>query len=139
MSDTTPAPSRPSESGPESAPQRPVLVYDGDCAFCRKWILRWHHLTGDQIEYAPYQQAAEQYPHIPPDEFTKAVYLIEPDGATYRAAEAVFRSLSAAPGRRWMYWAYRRVPLVRPISERASDFASPALGGTVDRIVLIVW
>ncbi|MCH8242266.1 MAG: lipase maturation factor family protein, partial [Planctomycetes bacterium] len=114
----------PNHATGELTPAKPVLVYDGDCAFCRKWIARWQVLTDDRVEYAPYQQVAEQYSHIPPDEFTKAVYLIEPDGATYRAAEAVLRSLSDVRGRRWMYGAYRRVPLVRPISERAYRFVA---------------
>ena len=38
-----------------SPPDRPVLVFDGDCGFCRIWIGRWRHHTGETVEYQPFQ------------------------------------------------------------------------------------
>ena len=29
-------------------PERPVLVFDGDCSFCRIWVGYWQALTGDK-------------------------------------------------------------------------------------------
>ena len=51
--------------------QRPLLVYDGDCGFCRKWVRRWQLRTGDRADYAPYQEAAGRFaaegrPRYPP-------------------------------------------------------------------------
>jgi len=33
---------------------RPFLVFDGECPFCRAWVEYWKHLTGDRVLYAPY-------------------------------------------------------------------------------------
>jgi len=109
---------------PDNALSKAVMVFDGDCGFCRKWIARWQHLTGDRVEYAPYQQATDRFPQVAEDEFAKAVHFIEPDGTTCRAAHAVFRSLATAPGKSWMLWSYKHVPLVKPVTERAYRFVA---------------
>ncbi len=96
--------------------KRPVLVFDGDCGFCRRWVWRWKALTGDAVEYAPYQSAAARFPRISEQRFAGAVHLIEPGGQSYSGAEAVFRLLASA-GRRWPLWAYRRVPGAARASE----------------------
>ena len=50
----------------DTAPrEKPLLVYDGNCGFCRLWIDRWRVITGDRLLYAPFQEAAEQFPQIP--------------------------------------------------------------------------
>ena len=47
------------------ASEKPILVYDGDCTFCRLWIDRWRALTGDRVQYAPFQEVSTQFPEIP--------------------------------------------------------------------------
>ena len=98
-------------------PPRPLLLFDGDCHFCRRWIERWHEITADRIDYAPFQEAGARFPEIPPEEFERAVQLIETNGEVLRAAEAVYRSLSYGRGRRWLRWSYERLPGFAPISE----------------------
>jgi len=100
-----------------SASRKPLLVFDGDCGFCRSWIARWRQATGDRVDYAPYQQVASRFPEIPPERFAAAVQLIEPDGGRAQAAEAVFRSLACAPGRPWPLWLYRHFPGFAAASE----------------------
>jgi hypothetical protein len=34
-----------------------VLVFDGDCGFCRFWAAPWRHRTGDRVAYEPFQNA----------------------------------------------------------------------------------
>lgn len=77
--------------------RRPVLVFDGDCGFCRLWIERWRLATGDKVDYAPYQTAAARHPEVPRENFESAIHLFEP-GRTSRGAEAVLRALAYAPG-----------------------------------------
>src|SRR5262249_3829443 len=79
-----------------SPPARPVMIYDGDCRFCTLWIRRWQIATGDRVEYLPYQdpRVVTQFPEIACEQFEAAVQLVQPDGAVYAAAEAVFRSLA---------------------------------------------
>src|SRR5882724_9890189 len=93
---------------------KPLLIWDADCNFCRKWIGRWRLLTGDRVEYATSIAVADRFPGIPREEFARSVQLVETDGKIYRGAEAVFRALAHAPGRGWALAAYRRIPGVAP-------------------------
>jgi predicted DCC family thiol-disulfide oxidoreductase YuxK len=88
---------------------KPLLIFDGDCGFCRRWVERWKHVTGNQVEYAPSQDVARNFPAVPPEEFRKTVQLIEPNGQRTSAAEAVLRTLRYA-GFPAGSWAYRKVP-----------------------------
>ena len=59
----------------------------------------WKSLTGDRVEYAPYQSAAKRFPDVPRADFQRAVQYFE-GGTRYSGAEAVFHlmaSASAAP------------------------------------------
>ncbi len=103
---------------------RPVLVYDGDCGFCRLWIERLKALAGDRIECAPYQEASSRFPQIPIENFARAVQLILPSGEVLAAAHAVFRAEAYAPGRGWMLWAYERIPGAAVLSEAFYRFVA---------------
>ena len=95
---------------------RPVLIYDGDCGFCRRWVERWRATTGDAIEYATSEAAAPRFPEIPRERLAEAVAFAEPDGRVTFGAEAVFRALAHEPGRAWPLWLYEHVPGVAPVS-----------------------
>ncbi len=84
------------------APSKPLLIFDGDCHFCRRWVERWREMTAGAVEYAPFQEVASRFPEIPREAFENAVHFIERDGRVYRAAEAVFRSLGTTRGGRWL-------------------------------------
>ena len=49
---------------PPASGQRPLLIYDGDCGFCVYSVRYWQKLTGDAVEYRPYQDVAAQFPDI---------------------------------------------------------------------------
>ena len=96
---------------------RPLLVYDGDCSFCRAWIARWRSVTDDQVDYAPFQSVARHFPDMSEAQWKTSVQLIEVSGQVYQGAEAVFRTLSYAPRRGWMLWIYRYLPGMSLVSE----------------------
>jgi predicted DCC family thiol-disulfide oxidoreductase YuxK len=102
-----------------SPPDAPLMVFDGDCGFCRRWIVRWRELTGDRVRYLPFQDPhiAAAFPELPREQFQQAVQLIEPDGSVVGGAEAVFRALASVPGSRWLLGAYEHVPAVAPVTE----------------------
>lgn len=39
---------------------RPIMIWDGECGFCARWIKRWERITGDKIQYVQYQFLATQ-------------------------------------------------------------------------------
>jgi predicted DCC family thiol-disulfide oxidoreductase YuxK len=100
-----------------SPPEKPLLIWDGDCHFCRHWIERWKVETSGCVDYETSQDMAERFPEIPREQFQKSVVLIEPDGRVYIAAEAVCRSLQCRS--RWLQKAYERVPGCAAVSEFA--------------------
>jgi predicted DCC family thiol-disulfide oxidoreductase YuxK len=113
-----------------AAGPRPLVVYDGDCGFCVYWARYWQVLTGDRVEYQPYQEVAARYPAIPTAEFQSAVQYFAPDGAHARAAEAGFLTLSHVRGRGFWLALYRKLPGFSAVSERVYAFIAahrPAL------------
>ena len=78
---------------------RPVLVFDGECPFCRVWVECWKRLSGEQILYEPFQEVGSWFPQISQGDFASAVKLILPDGEVRSGAHAVFSALDAARGR----------------------------------------
>lgn len=102
--------------------QRPLLVYDGDWAFCAIWVEHWQRLVGDTVDFAPYQGVAPRFPHIPRDQFATGVHFILPDGTIHRDAEAVFVLLKDVPRRGWLLPLYRRLPGFAASSELCYRF-----------------
>jgi predicted DCC family thiol-disulfide oxidoreductase YuxK/heme exporter protein D len=109
-----------------SPPPKPLMVFDGDCNFCRRWICRWQQATGDRVEYEAFQEpsGAGRFPEIPHEAFERSIHLIETDGVVYSGAEAVFRSLTHAPGKHWSFWLYQKVPGVAPVTEHVYRFVA---------------
>jgi lipase maturation factor 1 len=112
-----------------SAPpaDRPLLIYDGDCRFCLRWIARWQETIRDKVDVAPFQSAGARFAEdIPVQCFHSAVRLIEPDGKVYGGAEAVFRALSysATPGSGAGYWCYQRLPGFGIITRAFYDYVA---------------
>ena len=105
-------------------PSRATLLYDGDCGFCRRWIERWRRITQDRVRYGSWQDIGEEFPDIPEADCQAAVQLIDENGQRYRAAEAVFETLSRASWRGLPLLVYRRIPLFARISEAAYAFVA---------------
>lgn len=89
---------------------RPVILYDGDCDFCRRWIARCRGIFGETIEYVPSAEGAIRFPEIPAEDLAGAMQLVETDGRVYAGADAVARALAQKPGHGWTLWAYAHVP-----------------------------
>jgi len=96
---------------------KPLLIFDGDCNFCRRWIGRWKRSTKEKVDYEFSQAVGPEFPEIPKEKFQASVLLVETDGKTFGGAEAVFRTLAYAPGRKWMLECYKKIPGVRFITE----------------------
>ena len=105
-------------------PPKPLLIWDGECHFCRRWIERWREITGSAVDYATSQESGERFQEIPREQFERSVIYIEADGAFYSGAEAVFRSLRCRSSKKWLAWSYDHVPGFAPVSESAYKIVS---------------
>lgn len=115
---------------------RPVLVFDGDCGFCRLWIERWRAATGGRVDYAPYQSEAARHPEVERENFTQAIHFFE-NGRTSRAAEAALRALSYAPRLSWLPLIYG-LPGFAPIAEAVYRFVA-ARRPLFSRLTVLLW
>jgi predicted DCC family thiol-disulfide oxidoreductase YuxK len=96
---------------------RPLLVFDGECPFCRQWANRWHAAAGECFDIESSQSAAARFPELAQASFDQAVQLIQTDGRVFSAAEAVLRARALGTSRRWLLAAYERLPGFAPAME----------------------
>jgi predicted DCC family thiol-disulfide oxidoreductase YuxK len=117
---------------------RPVMLYDGRCAFCGRWVQRWRHSIGEAIDYQPYQEAAARFPQIPPDAPGRAVHLIETDGRVTRGAAAIFRAMALADHRRWPWGLYEKFAAFAFVSEYLYSLVAThrTAADRIDRLLL---
>src|ERR1700693_4837950 len=98
---------------------KPLVIFDGNCGFCRIWIKYWEQLTGTGVEYAASQGVSANYPQIAAVNYDQSVQLVMPSGEAISGARAVFTTLTYAPGTKWLLWAYEHVPGFAPVTEGA--------------------
>jgi predicted DCC family thiol-disulfide oxidoreductase YuxK len=117
---------------------RPLVVFDGDCAFCRFWVERWQQQARGLVDFEPRQSpdVARRLPAPAHERAASALQLIEADGRVSEAAAAVFR-LRALRGRRGLLWAYEHVAGARAVTERAYRFIADhrSLAAVVTRLL----
>ena len=80
-------------------------------------------LTGDSVDYRPYQEAAADFPTFRAKPSRTRFQLIEADGQVYSGAAATYRVLRRA-GTRRVVVVYAHVPGFASISEWAYGFFS---------------
>ncbi len=78
------------------------LVFDGDCGFCRYTVAYARGVTGEQVEYRPYQEVAEEHPEVSAAEFAAAIVLFTNEGR-FTGADAAFRTLALGGRRLWRH------------------------------------
>jgi len=98
---------------------KPVLIYDGECHFCRYWVARWQSQTGEAVDYSTSQEVAGNYPEVRVEDFAQAVQFVDEEGHVFSGAEAVFRCLSHGPGLQWPRTLFQCFPGFALLTENA--------------------
>lgn len=104
--------------------EKPILAWDGDCGFCRYWVLRWKSFTDNNVDYHPYIQVAHLFPDIDIKYFRQAVRFIDVDGKIYTGPAAAFQSFQYGKKWRWIMPLYKNFKLVEYISDNTYAFIS---------------
>jgi predicted DCC family thiol-disulfide oxidoreductase YuxK len=89
---------------------RPIVVYDGQCAFCRSSIDRIRRRDRhQQFCYVPREAPGleERFPAVAEGDFNAGMRLIEPDGTIHVGSDAIFHIASHLPWFRWFAWTYK--------------------------------
>ena len=115
-------------------PATPLIVFDGDCAFCKQWVRRWQGMTGDRVAYRPSSEVVGDYPEIGAAGFKARVWLIEPDGQARGGAGGVFRLYELAGDLGWPNRLYQHVPGVAAVVEWGYDLVARYRGAAMTAI-----
>ena len=97
---------------------KPILIYDGECRFCRRCVAWCKTVTGDRVDYEPSRTAGARFPQIAPEKFDQAVQWVGADGTLCAGAQAVFSTLATSTWTgRTLLTLYRTVPFFAFASE----------------------
>jgi acetyl esterase len=98
---------------------RPVLVFDGSCVFCRRWVQRLSMLDrSGRLVLLPLQDPdATTVTGQPLERLRMAVHLVRPDGMVFAGAAAAGEAFRYLRGG-WLVHRVLSIPGVMPIAER---------------------
>lgn len=111
-------------SNNDNFPAKPVLIFDGDCGFCLRWIGRWRRWVGDRLDYVPIEEAVRRFPSLWSQDLHGAIRLIDTEGVVHVGMDAL--CLSLAVKGRWYWkiplWVYQTIPGAAFFGERIYHF-----------------
>ncbi|MBI1910893.1 MAG: DUF393 domain-containing protein [Deltaproteobacteria bacterium] len=96
----------------------PMVLFDGECAFCKRWILWCRKITGSRVDYATYKRVLSDYPQIAEKRCEEALQLITSDGNFFSGAHAIFKAFFLSGKYRIFLRLYENFPLFASLSER---------------------
>lgn len=105
-------------------PEKPLLVWDGECGFCRMCVERFVSQKKEGVNLVPFQELHRHWPQAPEEDYASAVILYTPDGQSYRAAAAIYRFYAEFPWRGWAFWLYSRFRWFTKLSEWGYTFVA---------------
>jgi len=70
--------------------KKPMMVFDGNCGFCKYWIVKWMKITKLTVDYKPFQEIAHEFKDIPLDYFKSAVRYIDLNGKVTSGPDAAY-------------------------------------------------
>ena len=107
-----------------TSPDKPTMLWDGECGFCGRWIRRWKKATGEAVEYHPYQEVIGGFPQVRETDCARAVQLVLPDGRVFSAAHAVLQALAIGGRGKRLLALYERSAVFRWMAETAYRFVA---------------
>ncbi len=96
--------------------KKPLLIYDGECGFCRYCVNYLVSLVGQKVKFSPFQIEKKNFPKIPLKDFKSAIVLINPNGEKASGAEAGFGVLALGGYGVW-HWIYKKIKPFSSLSE----------------------
>lgn len=67
-----------------------MMVFDGQCGFCKYWVIRWKKMSADKIDFQPYQKVSSSFQDIEQKHFKEAVRYIDLNGKIYSGPAAAY-------------------------------------------------
>jgi predicted DCC family thiol-disulfide oxidoreductase YuxK len=103
-------------------PSKPLLLWDGDCGFCRYWIIKLKKQLPGKVATQPYQEVVMDIPDVPEWAFREALRLVETDGRIYNGPEAIYKALTYNAKWTFLFRKYRFSHFFNYMSDHIYDF-----------------
>lgn len=87
------------QPGVHSGPIHPLVLFDGECGFCRSGVKRWMQVGEGKLDFAPSQSGQGEAYGFPATQPLGAIHLVERDGQIRTGAAAVFRMMDLCENR----------------------------------------
>ena len=117
---------RESLPSPLERPSADVVIYDGECQFCVRNMLRLNRWDGgNRLAFVPLQDplVAERYPDLSYQDMLSQLYLIDGRGRRHGGAEA-FRYLTLHLPRLWPLAPIMHLPFSLPLWKGLYDWVA---------------
>lgn len=100
----------------EEFPDRDVVIFDGDCNFCRKQVRRLQRWAPKRLAFISLHdpRVKQLYPDLEHEALMKEMYLIDGEGNRYAGAAAV-KYLSRNAPRLWIFAPLFHIPFSMPV------------------------
>ncbi|HUG28000.1 MAG TPA: DUF393 domain-containing protein [Gemmatimonadales bacterium] len=99
---------------------RPVLLWDGNCGFCQRWVAqveRWDRAGRIETLRAADRAKYSELLRISDQDLNHAMHLAIPGGRVLAGGRAVPEIFRLLPGWRWLVWVFR-LPGVAWVTDR---------------------
>ena len=100
----------PNATANQAQPDQPTVVYDGECAYCRRQVQKMQRRDPDRIfAYVPRQTEGltDRFPKLAEGDFNAGMRLIHEDGSISVGADAVYNIARRLVGWKRLAWLYR--------------------------------
>lgn len=117
MTTVTSQPAELNLPSPQDFPEADVVIFDGQCRFCRRQVSRLHYWDGRQrLAFISLHDSfvAEQYPDLSHDQLMEQMYLVDQSGHRHGGAEA-FRYLTRRLPILWILAPLLHLPFSLPL------------------------
>ncbi|MFT5668720.1 MAG: putative DCC family thiol-disulfide oxidoreductase YuxK [Vicingaceae bacterium] len=104
--------------------QKPLMVFDGNCGFCKYWVIRWKKISGLGVDYKPYQEVAVNFKDIEEEHFKEAVRYIDLDGTIYNGPDAAYITYYNKNQVKFLHQWYVSKPVFKVLSDVAYQFVA---------------
>ncbi len=88
-----PDPDAKTAPGAKTGPDADVVIYDGDCNFCKSQVQTLSRIDvgGDRLSFLSLHdpRVAQRYPDLTHDQMMEQMYVIDPEGGRHGGSEAV--------------------------------------------------
>lgn len=100
------------------------MVYDGNCGFCKYWVIKWKMMSGRSIDYQPFQKIASSFKDIDEKHFTEAIRFIDLNGNVFSGPEAAYYTYYIRGKAKFLFKAYKNYNWFKKLNDNTYQWVA---------------